>query len=45
MVLGLAGFYPIHPTSYLTAWRNRQKLEEQEIKAKEEASTLEEKLE
>ncbi|XP_063225922.1 small ribosomal subunit protein bS16m [Bacillus rossius redtenbacheri] len=22
-VLGLAGFYPIHPRTYMTAWRNR----------------------
>ncbi|KAK5649003.1 hypothetical protein RI129_003895 [Pyrocoelia pectoralis] len=23
-LLGLAGFYPIHPHQYLTAWRNRR---------------------
>ncbi|XP_031355528.1 probable 28S ribosomal protein S16, mitochondrial [Photinus pyralis] len=23
-LLGLAGFYPIHPRQYLTAWRNRR---------------------
>ncbi|XP_067002761.1 small ribosomal subunit protein bS16m [Anabrus simplex] len=23
-LLGLAGFYPIHPRTYMTAWRNRR---------------------
>ncbi|CAH1101229.1 unnamed protein product [Psylliodes chrysocephalus] len=27
-LLGLAGFFPIHPRSYMTAWRNRQKATE-----------------
>lgn len=35
-VLGMAGFYPIHPTSYMTAWRNRQKIEAEKAKVKEE---------
>ena len=30
MISGLAGFLPIHPRSYLTAWRNRK------LKAQEE---------
>lgn len=25
MFLGLSGFLPIHPRTYMTAWRNRQK--------------------
>ncbi|CAH1176062.1 unnamed protein product [Phaedon cochleariae] len=30
-LLGLAGFFPIHPTSYMTAWRNRiQEAEQQQ---------------
>jgi len=29
-LLGLSGFYPIHPVSYVQAWRNRQKLEEEQ---------------
>ncbi|XP_050299601.1 probable 28S ribosomal protein S16, mitochondrial [Anthonomus grandis grandis] len=28
-LLGLSGFYPIHPTSYMTAWRNREKMEKE----------------
>nr|XP_003702938.1 PREDICTED: probable 28S ribosomal protein S16, mitochondrial [Megachile rotundata] len=24
-LLGIAGFFPIHPTTYLQAWRNRRK--------------------
>ncbi|CAG9864300.1 unnamed protein product [Phyllotreta striolata] len=27
-LLGLAGFFPIHPRSYMTAWRNRKLAEE-----------------
>ncbi|CAG9763927.1 unnamed protein product [Ceutorhynchus assimilis] len=27
-LLGLAGFYPVHPTSYLQAWKTREKMEE-----------------
>ena len=26
VMLGLAGFFPIHPRSYILAWRNRQKI-------------------
>ncbi|XP_060528181.1 small ribosomal subunit protein bS16m [Cylas formicarius] len=25
-LLGLSGLFPIHPTSYMTAWRNRRQL-------------------
>ncbi|ENN81396.1 hypothetical protein D910_09944 [Dendroctonus ponderosae] len=35
-LLGLAGFYPIHPTSYMQAWRNRRTLGEKEHKVPEE---------
>lgn len=31
---GIAGFLPVHPRTYMTAWRNRQKAE---ILAKKEA--------
>lgn len=31
-LLGLAGYFPIHPTSYITAWRNRQTLDEKRTK-------------
>jgi small subunit ribosomal protein S16 len=39
--LGLAGLLPVHPDSYLTAYRNQQKIEEQkqkeaEVKLREE---------
>ncbi|XP_072387047.1 small ribosomal subunit protein bS16m [Diabrotica undecimpunctata] len=34
-LLGLAGFYPIHPRSYMTAWRNREKAKEALEAAKE----------
>lgn len=23
MKIGLSGFYPVHPRTYMTAWRNR----------------------
>lgn len=26
-LLGIAGFYPMHPKTYMTAWRNRDKAE------------------
>ncbi|KOC67267.1 putative 28S ribosomal protein S16, mitochondrial [Habropoda laboriosa] len=29
-ILGIAGFFPIHPTSYMTAWRKRKRDEEAE---------------
>lgn len=32
LFLGLSGFYPIHPRTYMTAWRNRA-LEEAEAAA------------
>ncbi|KAJ2945000.1 hypothetical protein O0L34_g1897 [Tuta absoluta] len=34
-LLGLSGFFPIHPRTYMTAWRNRTI--EQELLAKQEA--------
>ncbi|KAJ8708320.1 hypothetical protein PYW07_010445 [Mythimna separata] len=44
-LLGLSGFFPIHPRSYMTAWRNRRtereniaKLEAEQAKAKPPAS-------
>ncbi|XP_035454812.2 probable 28S ribosomal protein S16, mitochondrial [Spodoptera frugiperda] len=44
-LLGLSGFFPIHPRSYMTAWRNRRterenlaKLEEQKAKEATTAS-------
>ncbi|XP_022907319.2 small ribosomal subunit protein bS16m [Onthophagus taurus] len=30
-LLGLSGFLPIHPISYMTAWRNRELTEKQEL--------------
>jgi len=30
-VFGLAGLFPIHPTTYITAWRNRKALEAQKV--------------
>ncbi|KAF2904045.1 hypothetical protein ILUMI_02142 [Ignelater luminosus] len=35
-LLGLAGFYPVHPTSYITASKNRRTEEEAALKASEE---------
>ncbi|XP_011196529.1 probable 28S ribosomal protein S16, mitochondrial [Zeugodacus cucurbitae] len=29
-LLGIAGFLPIHPRTYMSAWRNRQKIAENE---------------
>ncbi|KAJ8708664.1 hypothetical protein PYW08_010046 [Mythimna loreyi] len=44
-LLGLSGFFPIHPRSYMTAWRNRRtereniaKLEAEKAQAKPAAS-------
>ncbi|CAH0392651.1 unnamed protein product [Bemisia tabaci] len=37
-LFGLAGFFPVHPRTYMTAWRRRKsliKLYEQSLKAKE----------
>lgn len=36
-LLGISGFYPIHPRTYMTAWRNRlgtEKLSETKSEAK-----------
>lgn len=33
---GLAGFLPIHPTSYIAAWRNRRAAEEEAAKKREQ---------
>ncbi|XP_063977117.1 small ribosomal subunit protein bS16m [Diachasmimorpha longicaudata] len=35
-LLGLAGFLPIHPTTYIRAWRARRKTDEEAAKAKQE---------
>ncbi|XP_026491988.2 small ribosomal subunit protein bS16m [Vanessa tameamea] len=40
-LLGLAGFFPIHPRSYMTAWRNRAT--ERENLAKEAEKAAEDK--
>nr|CAI5869246.1 unnamed protein product [Callosobruchus analis] len=32
-LLGLAGFFPIHPTSYMNAWRNRRATKENQEKS------------
>ncbi|VEN40495.1 unnamed protein product [Callosobruchus maculatus] len=32
-LLGLAGFFPIHPTSYMNAWRNRKAIKENQEKS------------
>ncbi len=40
-LLGIAGFYPIHPKTYMHAWRHRQRAEQQaqtEGEAKESSS-------
>ncbi|KAJ6643219.1 putative 28S ribosomal protein S16, mitochondrial [Pseudolycoriella hygida] len=34
-LLGISGFYPIHPRTYMNAWRNRQKAAEVETKVTE----------
>ncbi|XP_043289772.1 probable 28S ribosomal protein S16, mitochondrial [Venturia canescens] len=34
-LLGLSGFLPIHPTTYMTAWRNRRKADEEASSAKD----------
>ncbi|XP_004923441.1 probable 28S ribosomal protein S16, mitochondrial [Bombyx mandarina] len=39
-LLGLSGFFPIHPRTYMTAWRNRQ--QERENLAKQEAENAKE---
>ncbi|CAH4029728.1 unnamed protein product [Pieris brassicae] len=35
-LLGLTGFFPIHPKSYMTSWRNRQ-AEQDRLKSEKEA--------
>lgn len=35
-LLGLSGFLPIHPTTYMTAWRNREALEKSKIEQNNE---------
>ncbi|XP_033336423.2 mitochondrial ribosomal protein S16 [Megalopta genalis] len=35
-LLGLAGFYPVHPRTYMHAWRNQRTAQEAAKKAKEE---------
>ncbi|CAH2242254.1 probable 28S ribosomal protein S16, mitochondrial [Pararge aegeria] len=35
-LLGLAGFFPIHPRSYMTAWRNRKTSRENQAKAEQQ---------
>ncbi|KAF9795991.1 hypothetical protein SFRURICE_010088 [Spodoptera frugiperda] len=35
-LLGLSGFFPIHPRSYMTAWRNRRTERENLAKLEEE---------
>lgn len=40
-LLGVAGFYPIHPTTYMQAWRHRQREENAattESEAKEDSA-------
>ncbi|XP_049828715.1 probable 28S ribosomal protein S16, mitochondrial [Schistocerca gregaria] len=38
-LLGLAGFYPIHPRTYMTAWRNRRSAAENKEEVKLENSS------
>ncbi|CAG9568668.1 unnamed protein product [Danaus chrysippus] len=38
-LLGLSGFFPIHPRSYMTAWRNRRTERENQAKEKAEGSS------
>ncbi|KAF7994314.1 hypothetical protein HCN44_003404 [Aphidius gifuensis] len=37
-IFGLAGFLPIHPRTYIKAWRNRKDIEKKEKKADDEAA-------
>ncbi|XP_015173784.1 PREDICTED: probable 28S ribosomal protein S16, mitochondrial [Polistes dominula] len=39
-LLGLAGFFPIHPRTYMTAWRNRKARENSEVNKEEEKQTV-----
>ncbi|CAK9833476.1 Probable 28S ribosomal protein S16, mitochondrial [Anthophora retusa] len=38
-ILGIAGFFPIHPSTYMTAWRNRKRAIEAETKETSKAET------
>ncbi|RZC36297.1 Ribosomal S16 domain containing protein [Asbolus verrucosus] len=38
-LLGLAGFLPIHPTSYMVAWRNRKAAEKEAEKKESDANS------
>lgn len=42
-LLGLCGFYPIHPRSYMTAWRNRLATDAANAAAAEAAAAEERK--
>lgn len=35
-LLGISGFLPVYPKTYMDAWRNRKAAAEEEAKAKEE---------
>ncbi|XP_043502032.1 probable 28S ribosomal protein S16, mitochondrial [Polistes fuscatus] len=39
-LLGLAGFFPIHPRTYMTAWRKRKARENSEVNKEEEKQTV-----
>lgn len=43
-LFGLAGFLPIHPRTYIRAWRARKTNEENEKKAKEESNNAEKEI-
>lgn len=40
-LLGLAGFLPIHPNTYMTAWRNRRKQRKEQEAAQQESTKSE----
>ncbi|XP_037046016.1 probable 28S ribosomal protein S16, mitochondrial [Bradysia coprophila] len=42
-LLGISGFYPIHPKTYMRGWRNRAKEEENRANAESEATKEEAK--
>jgi small subunit ribosomal protein S16 len=37
-IVGIAGFFPIHPRTYMTAWRNRKKAVEKDAAEKAAAA-------
>lgn len=41
-LLGIAGFYPIYPKTYMNAWRNRARAEKEAEAAKKEEAPSEE---